>query len=234
MARNERESPSRSFVVMRKLSATQIDAVRLRDGLFDFRTWRSCVSYLHALQTNEDPENSGEFAHVTKLVASFVAWSLLAATAKFGSTGVRCLQLAASKTMLPELEHSLHEAPCVFSGRTSVLALRSPSAPVPQAVSKRVQRQFVWWEHHEQTGLESPHFSEAFVYESQFTYLVQSFHALGHFADIAKAKARELWASGVTHAVEFQAHPMWKEFYEKINCLFYVVYAQLTLHTGPG
>jgi hypothetical protein len=150
-------------------------------------------------------------------------WSgLLKARKRFGVLGHECLLLASTKEMLPELEHQLHEARCVFSGRKWPVLYRSPSHPVPSAVGIRVQRKFTWWAHHEKTGLESPHTSAAFVYESQYSFLIMGVYALGHLAAILKQYSR---ACGNLSLDDFQELPVWTELYLKLNAILRIVHA---------
>ncbi len=211
---------------MRKLTSAQSESVGNREGLFSLGVWQSCVAYLHALLTDDDPTNTDSFAHAMLLIKTFVDWALQVAKKRFGTLGYECLLLASQKEMQPELEHTMHDVPCVFSGRTTPLLYTSASQAEPVPVYMRMQRKFTWWAHHEQTGLESPHASPAFVYESRYSYLITGMYALGHLGSLLKHQSR---AHSKASLNEFQADPIWSELYLKINEILFVVHAQLVL-----
>lgn len=213
---------------MKKLTPAQSEAVSQRSGLFTPAMWQGCVAYLHALLTDDDPNSTDIFAQAMALIKMFVDWALLVAKKRFGEHAHACLLLASQKEMQPELEHTMHDAPCVFSARTTPLLYASSShaAEPPSPVYLRVQRKFTWWAHHEQTGLECPHESPAFVYESRYSYLVAGMYALGHLGSLLKQQSRVHAVAGLR---EFQAAPVWSELHCKINEILYVVHAQLVL-----
>ena len=214
---------------MRKFTAAQSESVASGSGLFDIDVWRGCVAHLHALLTDDDPASDlDNWSHAMQLVKTFVEWVLAKARVRFGALGHECLLHASTKNMLPELEHQQCEAPCVFSGRTNPVLYRTPSHPEPCASSIRLQRRFSWWAHHEQTGLESPHTSAAFVYESHYSYVISGVYALGHLGAILKHKSRAL-APDPCSLAEFQALPLWSELYLKINAILCVVHAFVAL-----
>ncbi len=211
---------------MRKLTAAQSESVGDRKGLISPQLWQACVSYLHALLTDDDPSNTDSFGQAMLLVKTFVDWALQVSKKRFGTLGYECLLLASQKEMQPELEHTMNDAPCVFSGRTTPLLYTSASHPLPTPVYLRVQRKFTWWAYHEQTGLESPHASPAFVYESRYSFLILGMYALGHLGALLKNQSR---AHAKESLAEFQADPIWSELYLKINEMLFAVHAQLVL-----
>lgn len=209
----------------RKLTPAQSDSIRKQTGLFDAVLWGGCLSYLHALLSCDDPSNTEPWMTAMQLIKVFIEWALQQARLRFGPLGYECLYHASTKEMQPELEHPLHEAKCVFSGRTHLDTFSTPSHPEPQVIGRRVQRKFSWWAHHEQTGLESPHTSASYVYESQYSYLVLGMYTLGHLGAILKHHSR---ACGLQVSLaEFQSNPVWAELYVKINMILYVVHEQL-------
>jgi hypothetical protein len=211
---------------MRKLTAAQSESVSQRKGLFTLVMWQGCVAHLHALLTDDDPSNTESFALAMLLIRTFVDWALQVAKKRFGALGYECLLLASQKEMQPELEHTMGDAPCVFSGRAAPLLYTSTSQAEPAPAYLRVQRKFTWWAHHEQTGLECPHASPAFVYESRYSYLVTGMYALGHLGSLLKHQSRVHATAGLE---EFQAAPIWAELHCKINEILFVVHAQLVL-----
>ena len=215
-----------NFKAMKKLTSAQSESVGDRKGLFSQALWQACVAYLHALLTDDDPSNMDSFAQAMLLIRTFVDWALQVAKKRFGVLGYECLLLASQKEMQPELEHTMNDAPCVFSGRTSPLLYTSVSQPEPAPVYLRVQRKFTWWAYHEQTGLESPHASPAFVYESRYSYLIIGMYALGHLGALLKQQSR---VHSKASLEEFQANSIWSELYLKINEMLFVVHAQLVL-----
>ena len=207
---------------MRKLTAAQARSVASRKGLFDHVIWSGCVAYLYALLANPDPENNECWIRAIALIKSYLEWSLMQARARFGVNGGTCLLMASSKEMTPEKEHPLNESPCVFSGRKSP-ELHPPSM---QAVYTRVQRTFRWWDHHEDTGLECPHESYLYVYESRYSFLIEGIYTLGHIAAILRRYSQECPSVGDADA--FARLPIWATLYERINCVLFVVQKLLT------
>jgi hypothetical protein len=211
---------------MRKLTAAQSDSVASQSGLFSAAAWRGCVAYLHALLSDDDPVvDLDSWTHAMQAVKTFLDWALVQARARFGVLGHQCLLLASTKEMLPESEHQLHEARCVFSGRKRPVLYCSASQPEPCAVSVRVQRKFAWWAHHEQTGLECPHTSAAFVYESQYSFLVIGIYTLGHLGAILKQHSRACAAN--LSLKDFEELPVWRQLYLKLNAILRVVHASV-------
>jgi len=214
---------------MRKFTTAQSESIASGTGLFDIDVWRGCVAHLHALLTDDDPASDlDSWSRAMQLIKTFLEWALGRARDRFGALGHACLVHASTNEMLPEFEHLQSIAPCVFSGRTAPVLYRSPSHPEPRACSVRVQRRFTWWAHHEQTGLESPHTSAVFVYESQYSFVVSGVYALGHLGSILKHKSRAC-APDACSLEEFATLPLWDELYAKINAILCVVHAFIAL-----
>lgn len=214
------------FARMKKLSASQCDSVSNRRGLFTLAAWNRCVAYLYAQLTDQDPVSTGSYVESMLLVKMFVDWALQVAKKRFSALGHECLLLASTKEMCPELQHPLSIAPCVFSARTSPQLYCSPAHLAPVFVNERVQRKFSWWAYHEQTGLETPHFSDSFVYESQYSHLVVGMYVLGHLSALLKRQARKMQDLG---EAAFKADPVWPEMLAKIGDILFTVHAQLVL-----
>jgi hypothetical protein len=189
--------------------------------------WMQCVTYLHAQLTDDDPISASSFTKALLLIKVFLEWALQMARVRYGEQGHECLLMASLHEMGPELEHPLHTHACVFSARLHPVLYTSPSHAEPTPVSVRLQRRFHWWAYHETTGLESPHASPSFVYESQYSHLIAAMHALGHLGAMLKQEARAF--DSQIDADTFKSHPMWETMYQAINDILFVVHAQLLL-----
>lgn len=212
---------------MKKLTALLSQRVESQRGLFDVDEWNSCVSYLFATRTDDDPSSdTAMWNQCMQLVRVFVDNSLQRAHSRFPELGYECLVLASNKEMTgPPVMHALNEDPCVFSGRLELPAFRTPTRSTPFTVNARVQCQFHWSAHHAMTGMECPHSSSWYVFESQYTFLVLGMYMLGHLGPMLKQHAKAI-LPGAT-AEEFQRDEMWKELYQKINSAMFVVWKQL-------
>jgi hypothetical protein len=207
---------------MKKLTPVQIDSIRSRHGLISPADWTKCVSHLHARLTDEDPAGADVWQKAMASVKRFVEWAVWTSGKKFSDEARDCLALASQHRMSAELIHEENETPCVFSQRCTPALFRSPSHPSPACVSVRVQCNFSWWAHHEETGLECPHTSRWFVYESMFSYLVKGVFALGHLSQMLEEQSRTMQPAGLG-AEEFAQQPVWQELLDKINCILFVV-----------
>lgn len=212
---------------MKKLSSVLSQRVESKRGLFDADAWNSCVSYLFASRTEEDPSsNTAMWNQCMQLVRVFVDDALRSAQALFPGLGHECLLLASSKELSgPPVKHLLKEDPCIFSGRTLLPTFRTPTRSTPIAVYTRVQCQFHWSAHHAMSGMECPHTSSWYVFESQYTFLVLGMYMLGHLGPMLKQKAKEV-LPGATEE-EFKRDPMWEQLFQRINSALYVVFKQL-------
>jgi hypothetical protein len=212
---------------MKRLTALLSQRVESQRGLFDLDAWNSCVSHLFATRTDDDPScDTAMWNQCMQLVRVFVDDSLQCALSRFPALGHECLLMASSKEMKgPPVKHALNEDPCAFSGRTELPAFRTPTRPEPFTVNSRVQCQFHWSAHHAMTGMECPHASSWYVFESQYTFLVLGMYMLGHLGPMLKQQAKSTLPGA--SADEFQRSPLWEELYQRINSAMFVVWKQL-------
>jgi hypothetical protein len=122
-------------------------------------------------------------------------------------------------SLADELIHEQHSLPCIFTGIRHPLLYRSEREREARPASVRLQCRFRYWTHHEQTGLECPHFTPWFVFESQFALLIKAFYVLGHWEQILTQQA-----SNMTHMEqeEFVRQEVWKETWKKLHALLAV------------
>lgn len=211
----------------KRLSTAQVQSVSTGKGLFTPDAWKGCLVYLHELRSNPDPINTEQWMQSLGTIKVFLEWALFQTKSRFGKLAHECLLAATQKEMTQELQHELNDVPCIFSFRRHPILVSTASRPA-EATSSRLQCSFRWWAHHEQSGMECPHTSQAYVYESHFSFLIRGMYVLGHLAAVLQDVATKDKEEGVTVAA-FQARPEWVEFYSKLNHILYVVWAMLAL-----
>lgn len=210
---------------MKKLTNIQTQRVASQRGLFDLSAWLNCVDYLFVTRTDDDPADAVIWNQTMQLVRIFIDGALHVASSHMPELGYECLLMASCKELSgPPVAHALTEDRCVFTGRFKPPLYRSPSHKEPISVCERVQCRFQWWAHHTITGLECPHTSSWYVFESQFTMLVLAVHMLGHLPAILKQHAKSI-LPGAT-GDEFRKDPLWGELYLRINSAMFIVHQQ--------
>ena len=205
----------------RKLTVSQLNGVQAKAGLFDNKSWRKCLVYLFALLTVSDPPDPEEWTSTHQLLRNFTDWAIQTAHVRFGASAASCLKHASDQDMGVELEHQRSNEPCVFSGRTT------PLKHAGVVTSLRVQCDFIWWAHHQETGLACPHWSDPFVYEAQFSFLVKGVYLVGHFSELMRHLSKSNSLPSLTQE-QFLQSGVWTDAYEKLNCAMYVIWATLT------
>jgi hypothetical protein len=204
---------------MKKPTSSQQAAIRNGRGLVSASEWRNCMEYLHRLFHEEDPPESVEWKDMLRKVQIAASWLLEQSLIHRGRSAHRCLELSLHSSLSDELIHEQESLPCIFTGRRKPLLYRTAQDREARPASVRLQCRFRHWKHHEQTGLECPHFSPWFVYESQFALLIKAFYVLGHWEQIIRQQASEM---AHMEQEEFVQQQVWKETWNKLHAMLAV------------
>ena len=201
-----------------KLTTQQLACMARGDGVLTDQAWHGCVRYLFALQSDSDPVDCDDWNAAMSVVRDVSTWTLAQSERRYGPAAAACLKLAHTQNMTEPLVHPGDIIPCTFSRRTAPLLYTSSKHSQPRAVSVRVQRRFYAWEYHPVTGLQTPHFSAFYVYESHFEWLIEAVHVLGHFdAMLRKTSAARAAAAGTE--LEWTADGTWQTLRANLNGL---------------
>lgn len=135
-----------------------------------------------------------------------------------------CLKLAATTQVCPEFEHEQVTEKCIFSGRTQPMEISVSGSSRTVIPFRRLHCCFTWWAQHPETGLDCPHFSSFFVYESRFSYIIKGMHVLGHFDAMLRSVALEM--KDLAHD-EFVSDPRWSRLRDNLNAIVSMLVTEL-------
>ena len=193
---------------MKKLTCAQLESIASGDGIFGRDVWRCCVGYLQVSLSDADPSSAAAWDRAMVGVQSLVEWLIAQCRRKFGSVAAECLRTASTHGMRQEKHHEQNLLPCIFSRRCSPLEYTCATHnPRTLVASTRMQRSFYTWKHHEKTGLQCPEDTCAYVYESQFSHLIEAVYVLGHAGEILQRTAR---AEPSASTDEWMQLPVWE------------------------
>jgi hypothetical protein len=219
-----------------KLSAAQLLRISRGGGIFNEDEWRGCIAYLFALRTSNDPSDSDAWNACMASVRMVLSWALSQCALKYGRAAHECLVHASTHCMMEELNHIVigktgaRRARCVFSHRARLPYYKAPLR-ARQTVSRRVQRRFYSWKHHAQTGLQSPHFTPSYVYESHFSHLINAVYTLGRMPEMLQGVASSPELALPADECVWTTHPMWSRVCTNINALMRCIWLYLSPET---